>query len=264
MQQPRAQNQTSNARVDSAREEDAMTAQAKELLLLDGRAEWLQCLPLQGHLEERKIDLRNFGTRWSTGLYRGYQGIWEIADNHLYLIGLLDADECPVDPAIVFDHRQLPIAADWFSGRLEVGQGEALTYFHMGWGHEYSTLLRLYLRQGRVVARRRYDQTRRLRRHFERFVAANPNWLEILKEEAEVTHSGRGPLGSLTAAGVKALGRPELAGEGVMETWPAGLTDDEWAEVASRLLQHCVRAPGGAALNVLSTPRVPGEGAADS
>lgn len=240
-----------------------MTAQSKELLLLDGRAEWLRSLPLQGYLDEHKIDLRNFGTRWSTGLYRGYQGVWEIADEHLYLIGLLDADECPLDPGIVFGRRRLPIAADWFTGRLEVGRGEALTYFHMGWGHEYSTLLRLYLKQGRVVARRSYDQTRLLRRHFDRFVAANPNWLEILKEEADEARSGRGPLGGLTGAGVKALGRPELEADAVVETWPAGLTQDEWAEISSRLLHRCVRAPGGVALNVLSTPRASGEEAAN-
>lgn len=230
-----------------------MTAQANEFLLLDGRAEWLRCLPLQGYLDERNIDLRSFGTRWSTGLYRGYQGVWEIADEHLYLIGLLDADECPLDPAVVFGDRRLPIAADWFSGRLEVGQGEALTYFHTGWGHEPSTLLRLYLKQGCVVARRRYDQTRLLRRHFDRFVAAHPNWLEILKDEADDARSGRGPLGGLTAAGLKALGRPELQAEGVVETWPADLTPDEWAVISGRLLRHCVRAPGGVALNALST-----------
>jgi hypothetical protein len=232
-----------------------MTAQAKEMLLLDGRPEWLQCLPLQGYLDERDIDLRRHGTRESTGLYRGYQGVWEIADERLYLIGLLDAGDCPHDPAIVFGQRRLPIAADWFSGRLEVGQGAALTCFHMGWGHEYSTLLRLYLKDGRVMARRRYDQTRLLRRQFDRFVAAHPNWLEILKAEAEEARSGRGPLGGLTAAGAKALGRPELEGKSVVETWPGGLTDEEWVEVASRLLRHCVRAPGGAALtlNALST-----------
>jgi hypothetical protein len=52
-----------------------MTAQAKEMLLLDGRPEWLQCLPLQSYLDERHIDLQRHGTRESTGLYRGYQGV---------------------------------------------------------------------------------------------------------------------------------------------------------------------------------------------
>jgi hypothetical protein len=183
--------------------------------------------------------------------------VWEIAGDRLYLIGLLDCHERPFDPAIVFGDRPLPIAADWFTGRLEVGQGEALSYFHMGWGHEYSTLLRLYLKQGKVVARRRYDQTRLLRRRFDAFVAANPNWREILAEEAEEARAGRGPLGGLTPAGVKALGRPELETEGILSTWPAGLTDDETAEIARRTLQCCVRAPGGVALKGLSTPREP-------
>lgn len=232
-----------------------MTAQVRELLLIDGRAEWLECLPLQGWLNERKIDLNDFVEGRSTALWRGYEAVWEIASDRLYLIGLLDFRERPFDPGIVFGDRPLPIAADWFSGRLEVDQGEALTYFHMGWGHEYATLLRLYLKQGHVVARRRYDQTRLLRRRFDRFVAANPNWHDILVEEAERAGSGRGPLGGLTAAGLKALGRPELEAEGILDTWPAGLTDDETAEIAGRLLQRCVRAPGGVASNGAWAPR---------
>jgi len=231
-----------------------MTAQASELLLLDGRAEWLQCLPLQGYLDEHKIDLRGFGTRRTTALYRGYQAVWEIVDERLFLIGLLDAGDCPIDPGIVFGDRPLPILTDWFSGRLEIGQGEALTYFHMGWGHQHATVLRVYVKLGQVVARRRYDQCRILRQHFDRFVATNPDWLQILVEEAQ---SRLQPLGGLTAAGLKALGRPELEAEGILHTWPADLSSDESAEVARRLLQHCVRAPGGVALNGAWAPREP-------
>lgn len=228
-----------------------MTAQSTELLLLDGRAEWLESLPLQGYLDERNIDLNRYASDWTTGLYRGYQGVWEIAGERLFLIGLLDCRERPFDPRIAFGERRLPILADWFSGRLEVGQGEALSYFHMGWGRDYETLLRLYVKEGRVVARRRYDQTRLLRRHFDRFVADNPDWLQILTEEARAS---LGPLGGLTAAGIKALGRPELEAEGSPPAWPAGLTWEENAMMAARMLQHCVRAPGGVPLDGIDVP----------
>lgn len=219
-----------------------MTAQAKELLLLDGNFEWTSSLPLTRCLAERRIDMRDHAQRWSSGCWRGYEAVWEVADDHLYLIGLLQPDEQPHDTAIVFGDRRLPIRADWFSGRIEIGQGEALTYFHMNAGHSHSTVLRLYVQQGRVLARRRYDQTWLLRRQFERFVAANPDWLEILKAEAADILQ---PLGGLTAAGVKALGRPELESPEVQRTWPGGLTDAETAEIAARLLRHCTRVPRG-------------------
>lgn len=215
-----------------------MTAQAKELLLLDGGFEWTYSLPLEPYLAERGIDMREFAHCTSSGCWRGYEAVWEIADDDLHVIGLLEPDGQPYDPAIVFGDRALPVRADWFSGRIEIGQGDALTYFHMNAGHSHSTVLRLYVQRGRVVARRRYDQTRLLRRHFERFVEANPNWLEILEAEAR---DDLQPLGGLTAAGVKALGRPELEREGPLSTWPGGLTSAETAEIAAHLLSHCTR-----------------------
>jgi len=227
-----------------------MTAQAEELLLLDGRCEWLQSLPLQGYLDDHKIDLRQFNTRLSSSLWRGYRASWEIADERLYLIGLVDCVDHPFDPGIVFPGRSLPIAADWFSGRLALGQGEALTYFHMGWGHEYETMLRLYFERGRLVARRRYDQTRLLRRRFDRFVTAHPDWLQVLVDEARCSLQ---PLGGFTAAGLRALQRPELEVQGIVSTWPGSLTDEEYAEIAGDMLEHCTRPPGGCALAIRPT-----------
>lgn len=219
-----------------------MTAQVQDLLLLDGRHEWMQSLPLQACLDERNIQLRDFCRSTSSSLRRGYQAVWEIVDKRLYLIGLLDCEGQPLDPSIVFADRPLPIAAEWFSGRLEIGQGDALGYFHMNWGHSHSTVLRLYLKHGQVVARRRYDQTWLLRRHFDRWVAANPNWRDILQARARASLQ---PLGGLTAAGIKALRRPELEAHADMQTWPAGLTEDESAQIASYLLPHCRRVGAG-------------------
>ncbi|MFO1287548.1 MAG: hypothetical protein U1F49_14100 [Rubrivivax sp.] len=230
-----------------------MTAQAEELLLLDGRYEWLQSLPLQPYLDERGIDFR--AAYWcSTALWRGYEAVWEMVDERLYLVGLLDGREHPIDPGLAFGDRPLPIAADWFSGRLDIGQGDSLMYFHMGWGATYSRELRLYLKQGRVVARRHYDQTRRLRRRFDRFVADNPDWLEILRAQAR---DSLGPIGGLTAAGIKALGRPELEAEGMPAPWPDALSSEDLAAIAERRLQHCKRAPQRIAAQGAPRPDAP-------
>jgi hypothetical protein len=220
-----------------------MTAQTEEFLLLDGTYQSMQCLPLEGYLEERNIDPRQFTEGLSTALWRGYQGLWEIAHGRLYLIGLLDAFEKPIDPHFVFPDRSLPIAADWFSGRIDVGEGEILMYTHMGWGNRYSTRLSLYVKHGRVVARRRYDQARLLRRRFDRWAQEDPEWIEGLRAQAS---TGRSPLTWLTPAGIKALGRPELATTDLAFDTSLDPTDQETTEWAESLLRHCTRVPADA------------------
>jgi hypothetical protein len=88
---------------------------------------------------------------------------------------LLDCNERPFDIRMVFGEKSLPIHADWFSGRLEIDRGEPLSYHHMGWGFETTERLRLYVKDGRVVARRRYDQAKLLRRRFAKSMQSDPN-----------------------------------------------------------------------------------------
>ena len=160
-----------------------MTAQTSEYLLLDGRFEILHSLPLEPYLEPRGIDIRELSSDFSTGLWRGYVGIWEVFEGDLFLIGLFDYNDEPVNLASVFGDRQLPIRADWFTGRLQIDRGERLTYWHMGWGSQYAERLRLYVEQGRVVARRRYDQRKVLRRHYNANFERNEEFRRQLAEK---------------------------------------------------------------------------------
>ena len=214
-----------------------MTAQTSEILILDGRFEQLHSLPLDHYLEPRGIDIRALSNGFHTGLYRGYVGIWEVFEDELFLIGHLDYLDEPIDPATVFGDQQFPIRADWFNGRLEIDRGERLSYFHMGWGSQYAERLRLYVEHARVVARRRYDQRKVLQRRYD----ANFEMYEDFRQQlAERGSSAFGPLGGLTAAGLKVLGRPPFNDE---EPWPAGLSEDEMAQLVRPLLLHCTR-PG--------------------
>ena len=215
-----------------------MTSQTAEILLLDDRFELLHSLPLDPYLEPRRIDIRAMSNGYSTGLYRGYVGLWEVFDERLFLIGLLDFQDDPIDPATVFGDLRFPIHADWYSGRLQVDRGECLSRFHMGWSDQYAERMRLYVEHGRVVARRCYDQRKVLLR---RFNADFNEHEEFRQQIAKHGPSAAGPLGGFTAAGLKVIGQPPFD---QAEPWPDGLTDEEMAEWVEPMLAHCVRPSG--------------------
>lgn len=214
-----------------------MTSQTSEILLLDDRFELLHSLPLDPYLELRRIDIRAFSGGYCTGLYRGYAGLWEVFNDSLFLVGLLDIYDDPIDPEKVFGDLRLPILADWYCGRLEVDRGECLYRAHRGWGGQYAERLRLHVEHGHVVARRRYDQRKVLLR---RFNAQFKEYEDFRQQIAEHGSSPIGPLGGYTAAGLKVIGQPPFE-QG--EPWPDGMTDQEIAAWVEPRLAHCVR-PG--------------------
>jgi hypothetical protein len=214
-----------------------MTAQTSEFLIHEGRIEQLHSLPLDPYLESRGIGIRAISNGHSTALWRGYIGFWEVFDDELFLIGLLDFLNQPINPATVFGDRRFPIKADWFSGRLEIDRGERLSYVHMGWCSQYAQRLRLHIKQARVVAQRSYDQRKLLLRRYKATYEAEEEFRRLLAEKGS---SELGPLGGFTEAGLKVLGWPAVEGR---EPWPCGLTDEELAQMVEPWLLHCTR-PG--------------------
>jgi hypothetical protein len=65
---------------------------------------------------------------YSSALYRGYIGLWELHDDELYFIGLADERNGPIDATRLFPGHPWPILARWFSGRLDLDRGERLAY----------------------------------------------------------------------------------------------------------------------------------------
>ncbi len=215
-----------------------MTSQTSEILLLDDRIELLHSLPLSSYLEPRGIDIRPPSSGGCTGLYRGYIGLWEVFDGSLFLIGLLDVENHPINPATAFGGRQFPIHADWYSGRLEVDRGECLYRYQRGWGGDYAERLRLYVEYGRVVARRRYDQRKRLVRRYTAELKDHYEYLQgsVTRYDIEVES-----LQGYTVAGLKVIGQ-QAADDA--EVWPDGMVAEEIAQWVTPMLAHCVR-PGG-------------------
>lgn len=173
---------------------------------------------------------------YSTNLWRGYVGLWEVFDSSLFLIGLVDFQGKPIDPATVFGEQRFPIRADWYTGRLEIDRGERLSYHHMGWGSEYAERLRVYVDCGRIVARRSYDQRKVLLR---RFNVDREEYEQYRQQIAAQGPSALGRIGGFTAAGLKVVGLSPIHGE----PWPGDLDDAEMGEWVNPMLAHCVR-PG--------------------
>ena len=136
-----------------------MTAQIHELLLLDG--EWTSMAsepPLpRGHPrvtvasdEKQKAASRII---FSTACWRRYRGTWEIRDDRLSLIALEGRYELKGED---------PLAADWFSGMLNIPRGQMLEYVHMGYLTVFEEELHISVERGVVTGRQVIDNRGRV------------------------------------------------------------------------------------------------------
>ncbi len=140
-----------------------MTAQAPDVLILDGEALPLFTNPLEAHLEQC-VGERPFVSR-HTANWRGYVATWEIRDGALWLVRLrgwhislrprtpvapteelpgLDGPDVPLSQ--LFAGQAGAVKATWYSGTLRVPKGERLAGLHMGY-------LALYEREIHITVR---------------------------------------------------------------------------------------------------------------
>jgi hypothetical protein len=101
------------------------TVQRPERLVYEEKQFLLLSTPLESFLSAL-AKRPYFGPGGNTALARGYVGKWEIRNGFLYLVGLLGADDKPINLTAVFPGRAGEIKASWFSGDMRVGQGEIL------------------------------------------------------------------------------------------------------------------------------------------
>lgn len=116
------------------------TGQASELIIYNGDTLEMLSLPLDPYLGE--LDKRNekypfLKEMCSTGLWRGYQGLWKIDNNELFLI---DVFQCADKEKSIFRklfNTDFPIKANWYSGNLFIQHGEVIKYNHTGFSRFY-------------------------------------------------------------------------------------------------------------------------------
>jgi hypothetical protein len=126
-----------------------MTAQIPERLLYEGQRLPLRTTPLAPYLagKEHVFQPPN------TANWRGYVGTWEITDDKLYLIELQGRlkDGSDATFATLFPNQDRKIFAKWYSGILQVPQGELLEYVHAGFASRYERELLFEIREGVLV-----------------------------------------------------------------------------------------------------------------
>ena len=118
-----------------------MTTQVNEQIIIDGEKYPLinvPSLPEDSSIIQHKKGLTS---HWSN-CRRGFQGIWEIKDNKLYLI------EFSSDSFELL--CKLPILADWIEGVIKIATGEIIET--SSWAIEtYETEMHLTIENGLVI-----------------------------------------------------------------------------------------------------------------
>ena len=107
-----------------------MTAQAREILFINNERHSMFGEPLELYLEARKEKVK-FDNK-TTGCWRGYIGTWKLENDRLYLIDLVgtkfDSElntHKEVGMEYLFPNQEV-VFANWFSGYLEIPEGETL------------------------------------------------------------------------------------------------------------------------------------------
>jgi hypothetical protein len=155
------------------------TSQVPERIVVDGQRYEMLTQPLQPWLNDPAASARFQPfqrTAGSTALARGYRGTWAIRDGTLYLTAVDNrGDEGPDAPRpehlIPLDALFPPAAgcttadgavpADWYTGRLVIGQGEWTRPPGYGWNGKYERYLLIDVRQGRVLARQQVKELKK-------------------------------------------------------------------------------------------------------
>lgn len=128
-----------------------MTAQIKEKIILNGEQYLMYSEPLEPYLirlnEKVKFDYR------TTGCWRGYIGTWTLKNNRLYLIDLegtkYDSEsksyrEVGIEYLFL---NQEAVFAKWFSGQLEICDGELINTWTT-YADPYENILYLKFEKG--------------------------------------------------------------------------------------------------------------------
>ena len=136
-----------------------MTAQATEVLHYKGEQLSIRTEPLSdyfaqmGHQPEFQDQ--------STACWRRYVGKWEILLDRLYLVGVSAtyADGTAVTLESLFSGFTDRVFAHWYTGVINVPQGEMTEYIHMSYASRYERDLFLAIEDGIVVNIQLRDNT---------------------------------------------------------------------------------------------------------
>jgi hypothetical protein len=94
----------------------------------------------------------------STACWRGYQAVWRLEEDFLYLVAVRDCcdentlSDDELNALVGGRYREGRAFAVWFSGEILAPQGKLLRYVHMGYVSIYEREVIFRFKQGRLVA----------------------------------------------------------------------------------------------------------------
>lgn len=107
------------------------TEQCPDILYYGGDTLRIDCFPLEYYFEQigdRPQDLFDSYEGYNTCLGRGYRAFWKLQNDSLFLVELESSGSAiPIPLTEIFGNKVVsgkPIFADWFSGQLNIRQGE--------------------------------------------------------------------------------------------------------------------------------------------
>jgi uncharacterized Ntn-hydrolase superfamily protein len=139
--------------------ESFATIQEMDAIRYQGKETFITDFPLEVYLRRNakrqlEFDVINTGNR------KGYIACWEIREQTLYLVEFrAEIDGKPIRIEQVFPDTKLPVPATWYTGRLHVITGQALTH-GFAQSAKYSALDVLTIKEGVVVRREVFRNAR--------------------------------------------------------------------------------------------------------
>lgn len=135
------------------------TAQIGDIIIFKGDTSILHSLPLEQHPNINTLGKNIFGgkkTCFTTACWHGYQAIWTVIDDEIYLTGIRSCcyheDKIKADLSKLFpnDYKNGKVKGSWVNGSIWIQQGRLIHYVHQGFDSIYEREVELTIENGKV------------------------------------------------------------------------------------------------------------------
>lgn len=131
------------------------TAQVPDLMVIGKDTFLMHTNPLEIYLDSiGNRDLPDFKADGSTACWRGYQALWKLEDDSLFLTKIQSCHRNEGDDLAnlekMFGDKFIngKVYAYWFTGLIVLPYGRLISYVHMGYGSTFSRYLLLEISKG--------------------------------------------------------------------------------------------------------------------
>ncbi len=140
------------------------TAQVPDLMVIGKDTFLMHTNPLEIYLDSiGNRDFPDFKGGGSTACWRGYQAVWRVENDSMFLVKIQSChrDEGDVDANLekMFGDKFIngKVYAYWFTGLIVLPHGRLKKYVHMGYGSTYSKYLLLEINEGQFKQKLKFN-----------------------------------------------------------------------------------------------------------